>query len=152
MASILGWFTPTLKPRRLVCRSRVCYWREHWLDESGNSARCMESECLLCPDLPRRMMACIAVSEIGSHQVRLLKLPPGAEDFVEQLEARQLEAVGLIINVCAISRQKSDGIEIISESYTSVREVPITKYCAAIGRKAYQLAIMTRSSQEKLIG
>lgn len=141
MASIHGWLRLTLTPQRLVFRSRLFWWSEHWLDSAGRSARCLGPGCVLCQAYPPRAMGCVAVQAADSPRIYLLKLPAGDADLLAQLDGLADETVGQVVDVCRISKDPAEGIELKLAGRMVTRPVPCERYVAAIGLKQYSLAL-----------
>lgn len=141
MASIHGWFRVKLTPSKLILRSPLYFWPEHWLDSVGRSARCMGPGCVLCELYPPRSMGCVAVQEFESPRVWLLKLPAGDGDLMAQLDALQELTVGQVVSVVAVSKQPADGIELKLHGHIVTKAVPCSRYVSAIGVKQYAQAL-----------
>jgi hypothetical protein len=142
MASLSGWFRPTVRPARLIVRSGLHYFGEHWLDSHGSSARCLGDGCELCALYPVRPVACLAVQPERDSRVFLLKIPGDAGEFANQLEQMDEELVGVCLRVSRVSKDVADGLCLELDGREFARAVPVSKYVSAIGRRLYDEAVL----------
>jgi hypothetical protein len=140
MASISGWYKPSKRPERVIIRSGLQYFGEHWLDSLRRSARCMGDSCLLCSIYPVRPVAVVAVQPCRSTFVQLLKLGAGSYEFAACLESLERDLVGVCLRVNRVSEDPADGLEIAIDGEEFARPVPCARYIAAIGRRTYDQA------------
>lgn len=136
--TIHGWHELSSKPERLICRSSVHTLREHYLDSHRRSCKCPGEACSLCEYYPCVTSGVIAVTREYGAQLRLLRITPAA--WKEALESGLVDELGpgLLLECCTIGRGKQEGIEIRALGREPAREVFISKYVDAIGKRAYE--------------